>query len=220
MISQTRLLLFLLAALMALFASCKQTTLSKAPRLFAYFPTEKPCDTLHMEIYQDGDAPIIGKSIPNKLFFETVPKKFLKEVDYVVDSSSAQQVLGRSHFALDERTEAYWVEIRQFWFHHHDLLVYDKKRKIFTDRITVAELYGGDGGQILTESWLFDYDGDGKKDLLRRELSHSIIPGEDTVLERNEEAATLLLWKNGRFEEQFVQDTAKIFKQFPIRSFW
>ena len=75
--------------------------------------------------------------------------------------------------------------MRQFWFHHHSLLLYHTVENKFIDRITLAEWYGGDGGQTLIGSWVFDFDGDGDKDILQREVQHSMEPVEDGFKESN-----------------------------------
>jgi len=188
--------------------------------LLAFFPKAVQKDTLYVEI-SDSEAPRPpGDSIPNALFFSTIPSDLLQEIDYVADST-ADLILGRAHFSLDDQTEAYWVEMRQFWFQHHSLLVYDKVRKVFTDRITLAEWYGGEGGQILIGSWLFDYDGDGKKDIVRRQIEHQLLMLEDgTVEDRFNESASLVLWQKGAFAEMPLKDTAATIQRYPIRSMW
>ena len=190
--------------------------LSAQPRgLTAYFKTLPPTDTLRVEVdLEPGLAS--ADTIPNSLFFNALPAALLQEIDHVADSSEAL-VLGRYHFPLHNGIEAYWVEIRQFWFQHHSLFLYDTAKKTFTDRATLAEWYGGDGGQVLIGSWVFDFDGDGRKDIVRREIQHSMIPDGDTVLERTEEHASLLRWKKNRFTEKRLPQTDK---RFPIRSFW
>ena len=188
--------------------------------MLSYFQTATPADTLRFEIAEDGaDAPTVGDTIPNILFFKTIDPAFLQEIDYIADSAQAL-VLGRQRFPLNDSTDACLVDIRQFWFQHQSLLVYDKRRQTFTGRVTVAEWYGGDGGQVLTGSWMLDYDGDGDKDLVRREIEHSSRPDGDEVREDFYESALLLMWEDGRFVEQPVSDTALVVKQFPIRSVW
>ena len=193
-----------------------------AQEVLVYFKPLPATDTLHVEVNLEPDSLVPGDTIPNRLFFSEIPVAFLQEIDYLADSSTAL-VLGRSHFPLNDSIEAYWVEIRQYWFQHHALLLYDHRRKVFVDMVRLAEWYGGESGQILVGSWLFDYDGDGQKDVFRREIRHSMIPLSDTVLERTEEMAELLRWDNGRFTEAILEPFSVDKTQgklFPIRSFW
>ncbi|MDZ4680128.1 MAG: hypothetical protein SH848_17405 [Saprospiraceae bacterium] len=213
--------LFLLCflAFILLLPSCQRPSLPKERALTDYFRLQVLTDTLLVEISEETEVPEAGDTIPNALFFSVIPPTLLQEIDYLADSAGAV-VLGRQHFPLESDVEAYWVEIRQFWFKHHSLLVYDKTHKIFTDRITIAEWYGGDGGQVLIGSWLFDVDGDEKTDILRRDIQHSLVPDGETILERTEESAALLLWKNKQFTETPLPDTAAAVRRYPIRTLW
>ncbi len=188
--------------------------------MLSFFKPLAATDTIHVEVSIGSDSvEFRGDTIPNRLFFTTVPAEFLEEIEYLADSSQAL-VLGKFHFSLDDNLEAYLVEFQQFWFQNHSLFLYDKSLKKFTKRITLAEWYGGDGGQVLTGSWVFDFDGDGKKDIVRREIQHSILPGDDEPEERTDESAAIFLWKNGGFVDFPVRDSADIFKKFPIKTFW
>lgn len=210
--------------LFCLLASCPLAAQQPLPgnvqELLGYFEqVPAHTDTLHIEVNLEPDSLSPGDTIPNQLFFSAIPAVYLQEIDYVADSSAAL-VLGRQHFPLNDSTEAYWVEIRQYWFQHHSLFVYNKHRKLFVGRATLAEWYGGDGGQVLIGSWVFDYDRDGQKDIFRREIQHSIQPHGDTVKERNRESASLLRWKNGLFSETTERSSKRKTRRFPIRSFW
>ena len=84
----------------------------------------------------------------------------------------------------------------------------------------MAEWYGGDGGQILVGSWLFDFDGDGDKDIVRQEILHGMVPTDDEPLEYMKESASLLLWGDGHFMDTPLQDTASLIRRFPIDHYW
>lgn len=211
--------LFVLFALFSA-AACRQAVKNQEPALLSFFQTAPVADTLRFEVAEDGaNAPVSGDTIPNSLFFAALPAAWLTEIDYIADSSQAL-VLAKQRFPLDDSTDACLADIRQFWFQHQSLLLYNKNRRAFTARVTVAEWYGGEGGQDLTGSWLTDYDGDGGKDLIRRLIQHSARPEGDTVREDFYESAEVFLWKNGQFAEYPIRDTAGVVKRFPIRWMW
>jgi hypothetical protein len=174
---------------------CRSTLPAARPEIEAYFdPIGRP-DTLRFEISDDG---VEGDTIPNSLFFKKVDQQLLREIDYLADSAQAT-VLARGRFALAGTVEAYWVDIRQFWFQHQSLLLYDRGRGAFTGRITVAEWYGGEGGQVRIGSALYDHDGDGDLDLLRKNTQFSLVPEGEEMRETKVESSEALIWDHGRF---------------------
>lgn len=200
-----------------LLIACQTTVRQQQPEWSNYFQARTLSDTLRIEVDTRNNSQ--GDTIPNALFFKSIPPELLHPISHIADTVEAT-VLGRGSFPLAKHITAYWVEFRLMWFQQHSLLLYDEAQKAFTDRISVAEWYGGDGGQMLLGSWLFDYDGDGTRDLVRIEMEHSLIPTDDVPLEKTEASASLLLWKNGRFVDTPVQDTAMMVRRFPIRHFW
>lgn len=181
----------------------------------SYFTPIPAFDTLRIETSEKPE----GAEIPNDVFFSTVPKPFLQEIDYLADSAEAT-VFAQGRFAINDSISVCWVEIRQFWFQHQSLLLYNAKQNAIVQRITVAEWYGGDGGQILIGSWLFDFDDDGKKDIVVREIQHATIPDGDNVLERQDASATLFLWSKNEFKITPVADMSELARRYPIQNPW
>jgi hypothetical protein len=204
-------------SLMILWTACQTSKSLQASKMLAYFHPKPVSDTLHIEIDLDHDFK--ADTIPNRIFFSSIPKPFLDQIDYLADSSEAL-VLARMQFPLNEQVTAYWVEIRQFWFQHHSLFLYNRSTRHFINRITVAEWFGGDGGQVLAGSWIFDFNGDGRKDILRQEIQHSMVLQDEEPVEHQETALSLWLWQKDQFKSGSITDTARLIQKFPIRSFW
>lgn len=201
-------------------AACQSSKPAPAHRLLPYFQLAQAGDTLRFLVAKEGEKDTRpGDTIPNSVFFTVLDSVLLHEINYIADSTEAL-VMGRQRFSINDTIDVCLVDIRQFWFQHQSLLLFDKNRQEVTGRVTVAEWYGGESGQILTGSWMLDYDHDGHKDLIRREIGHCLMLRENDVLDTTYETAGLLRWNGSRFAENPMADTALLVKQFPIPSFW
>ena len=167
-------------------------------------------DTLVFAI-ADSDTAIYSDTIPNQLFFSQLPPEMYTNIEYVADSSSSV-TLARGSFELSSPYLLLWADARYAWFQHQSLLLYDTKARRITDRITVAELYGGESGQIVTGAWLLN-----GKQIVQRQASHSIRFDEaGEPVESTEQYVQLWKIEQGRFIEQPVQDSAKWIREFPM----
>lgn len=202
---------------LGLFAACtRHTPPTPEAEVLAYFPNTTLSDTTHLELPDEATS---GDTIPTPLFFRTLGA-LMQPVDYVVDSTSST-VVALQRFSLNERFDGCLVHLTQNWFKHQSLLVFDKQTQRFSDRVTVGEWYGGEGGQVLIGSWLFDYNGDGNKDLIIRSIQHSMTPTpEGEPEEKFFESGELLLWNKNSWQKNTVKDSAVLVKNYPIRSVW
>jgi hypothetical protein len=204
-------------------AACQNIPQPKSatePPLLAYFKPIQASDTLQLELPAQGETDTPGDTIPAMMFFSSLDSTWLRDIEHVATPGEAA-VHSQGRFPLAKGYEGCIVEVRQHWFKHWSLLVYDQQRHAFTDRQTVAEWYGGEGGQVLTGSWLFDYDADGSKDLVRREIEHSMrMDKQGEPIESNVERGSLWLFKDGKFTPSPTLDTSAVVRRFPIRSVW
>ncbi len=176
----------------------------------ALFKMQPLPDTLAFAI-TDSDAAIGADTISNQLFFSQLSADMYADIEYVADSSSSV-TLARGSFELSPPYLLLWADIRYAWFQHQSLLLYDKEAKRITDRITVAELYGGESGQIITGAWLLNGN-----EIVQRQDSHSSRLTETDEVEQSTERY-VSRWKieGGRFIEQPVQDSARWIREFPM----
>ncbi len=202
--------------------SCSQTAPNKktqdtaAKALPDYFRQITLPDTLRFEIAPEGAA-VEGDTIPNNLFFGQLETHLMNGIGYF--GSGGLTAIGKQRFLLTENIEAYQVEMHQGWYQNHSLFLFDKSQNFFSARETVAEFYGGDGGQILAGSWLVDYDKDGDKDLIRREIEHWLILNDEHTKDTIAEHAVLLRWQDGKFVLT-PADTSELVSAYPIQSRW
>lgn len=190
------------------FSSCREQQSGDFALLFKVQPLP---DTLAFSI-ADSDTAIEADTIPNQLFFSQLPPETYADIEYVADST-ASVTLARGSFELRPPYLLLLADVRYSWFQHQSLFLYDKKAKRITDRITVAELYGGESGQIIIGAWLFN----GEQILQRQDSHSSRLTGNDEVEQSTEQYVSWWKIEDGRFIEQPVQDSAKWIRNFPLK---
>ena len=212
---------WLLMLFVGVLAACDTPEAIHQTAISSYFQRLSPCDTIRVEVLAEDEVLASCTTIPNSIFFKTVPKKLLADIDYIADSAESQ-VRGYYFFSLSKNMTAYWVETRLSWFQNHSLFLYDNTRKQFVDRITLAEWYGGESGQVLIGSGIFDYNGDGQWDIFSKEIQHSMRLSENSEepIEETAESVQIRLWKKDHFENLSITDTASVMNKYHIRSYW
>ncbi len=162
-----------------------------------YFPLAPLADTLCFAVGQAEAYP--GRdTLSNAQFYSALPAELWEEMSHIADTTESV-CIARAKFRLNERYDALLADIRYAWFEHQSLLIYDKEEKRFTGRLTAAEWYGGDGGQILTGVWLTNLNGEGNPKAFQRQTYHSLRMEEEEVLENFEESVQVWELAAGRF---------------------
>lgn len=216
---QMRLILFFVAMLATVFTiGCKDNNPQKKPAEKAvvdYFPAMDLADTMRFEVFPDGDTSGAVR-IPTSAFFRKMPTRLMNEIQYF-DNTAPLYVYARGRFPFAEGKEALLADLRQNWYQHQSLFIYDSAIDSITARSTVAEFYGGDGGQITTGSYLLDLDGDGDRDLVRREVERWIDTSGGEAVENVAHHVSVFHWQDGNFIEAPIADSAALIAAFPIQ---
>ena len=189
-----------------------------AQEFYENFQTLAPPDTLAIALDTVPGAP--GQVIPVDLLLAALDPVLVNEMIYEPDTTDFQ---GRAYWKipLDEKYDACLLGIRQAWFHFKYLLVYSRAKGVFVDLIPAAFLYGGDGGQLLGESRIFDRMTQPK--LLTRTLEHSLRwsetdPGEpeDILIQ----GVGMKQWSGEQFREVPVRDSSRWIERYPLSAEW
>ncbi len=207
------LLLFAIA-LMALAGCEPEAPDSSSPGLLQYFADTTLTDTVHLAPDpSEGDSarkPGLG------LLYSTLDSGLLSRMDFYPDSAGTEAF---THWAspLGEQTKACLLETQQHWFVFKYLLLYDEEKKKFNALIPVAQWYGGEGGQIRTESWLFDWNNEKPPKLLTRFSEHSLrLTEEGEAQDLYEDSVNLRAWEDGQFRNISLPDSSRWIEQYPV----
>lgn len=186
---------------------------AKAPGLVEHFTSVKLSDTLHI----DSERMEVGKTqpIPQSDFFTSLDSSLIGAMIYPPDTTE-MELYGHWKAPINDRFEACLLEVQEHWFVFKYLLVYSKAEQQFTSLVPVAHFYGGEGGQIRTESRLFDWRSKKTAKILTRESAHTLRMLEEEVKDTYEESVMLRQWRQGQFEEIPVRDSSSLIEKFPV----
>ncbi len=197
---------FLLTILSMIFCAtygCKYQEPTPAEELYADFQSIAPLDTLPIPL--DTVGADTGRAISPQHFLAALDSILIETMIYEPDTFDFQ---GRAYWKipLDEETEACLLDIKQGWFKFKYLLLYSKSTKSFVNLIPAAYFYGGDGGQILSESYLFDLNTTPTLFTSYYEHYLRLSSNEPENIERR--SMGLRQWSGGAFQEVPVRDSS------------
>lgn len=185
-----------------------------AQDLYANFQAVASSDTLFVGL--DSVAGDSGRAIPAGLLLVAIDSVLIAEMLYEPDTFDFH---GRAYWklGLDENFEACLIGIQQVWFRFKYLLIYSKITENFVGLIPVAYLYGGDGGQIICESRIFDLAA--RPVIVTGYQEHHIRwndtnPDEPEVIDLK--SVGIRQWAPGGFQEIPVRDSSKWLKLVPM----
>ena len=152
-------------------------------------------------------------TIAADVFNKIVRDSFRTKIEHILDGGDALITrLGR--FVLDADHDALGVNITAFWFRNQSILIFDKKKQQVVGLLPVAEFYGGDGAQILRQSWLLSSN----KEIIVRESEHALRMEENAAepTDSYEEWVARYQWQKGAFVEQPTPDSTALIQHFKI----
>lgn len=176
------------------------------------FPSIALKDTLSFSAVENTVAPETD-TISKAVFFQSIPFEMWEEIQDLADTTESR-VLPRAKFALNNRYDAWHVEIQYSWFIQESLWIYDTRENRFTDRITVAEWYGGEGGQVRTAAWLWRQQN--ALQLIQRSWERNIRLEGDEVATHYQDFVALWEFRDGQFTAIPVQDSAHWINALPL----
>lgn len=205
----------LIGSAAVLWQACSSGTPASEPHsapLAGYFKPLAAQDTL----YLGTSTPAAGDTLPWTELLREVPAALIDSIADLGDTADIT-VLALGTLPVTERYDSYLIELRFAWFIHRGLLLYDKQAERFVRGYPLSIYYGGDGGQIATESFRVDLDQDNRPDWLIRQMEHSIRPEGDLIHDTSSMYLTALRWQDSLYTPYSPTDTAALNRRFPKR---
>ena len=206
-----RIYLLFFVVITAAFSSCRS---NKPPALVEQFVPITYADTIYVSSYMEEDAP--GQVIPATYLYEALDAQLLEKMVYPPDSTDMES-FGHWTIPIDEKFDGCLLEVHQNWFVFKYLLIFSKDENKFVDLISLGQFYGGEGGQIRMESWLFKQGDNNYPRILVRTSEHSLRITEDDMEDTYEDWVHLLQWNQSSFETITVPDSNQLIQAYPMR---
>lgn len=156
-------------------------------------------------------------TIATPVFYENVSDSLRASIEHILDGGEPVITsLGRIN--LDANYDALGVDIQAFWYRNQSLLLFNKQLHKVTGLLSMAEFYGGDGGQVLRKSWLLG-TANTDKTWIARDSQHtlSIKENEEEPQDLYAESVMRYIWQKNTFVVQPTPDSTALIQHFPVR---
>lgn len=195
-----------------IFQSCN-TSISKtstpptsAQQLYTQFrPWTNATDTIPMQL--DSILFDSSQTVSPQLFIAALDSALIESMYYEPDTFDFR---AQAYWAipLDEDRDACLLDLGQLWFKFKYLLIYSKSAQQFVGIEPAAYFYGGDGGQITRESWLFNLST--TPTLFSGYLEHYLkyVEEQDDMVSTTSKKVGLQQWTDSTFQTIPLQDSA------------
>jgi hypothetical protein len=200
-------------------ASCTPPTPSPVPHLpsevfMQLFPTANDSSTVFHFYNTKGE---IATPLSDSLLRSALSDGMIEAIEYGTGDAKHQ---AKQKFELDENHLACIINSTESWFMNQSLLTYAHETNSFRDAMTVSQFYGGDGGQIVTESWI--YTENDQKYLYQIESSHAMVIINDSgeMKEMLDEHSQLYIWNENVFAKIAQEDSLALAKRFQLKWEW
>ncbi len=207
-------IILLLFVSFSLLLACKKepTEFEKFNHLFNELTTDT-IKTVFITDKDEGDTLITGRTIPSAFFhlFE-IPREF---VEYQTDSSCKGLATAYGKIKIGDQTgymiRFYNKEIRVPNF--ICLYLYDKSTGKLRKPETLQYDYGSEGSEWFTDSWIYDLNKDGNKDLIQQ-IYECNLSGENAEISHFVDTLTVGIWTDTTFKETYPKNYKQLKKQF------
>lgn len=186
--------------LLGLLSACasEEVSLTPAQELYTTYEAMPPVDTLHIGL----DSITSGTAISFNSFLAAIDSNLLEDFIYEIDSIDGS-LYALYKVSLGAKYDLCLLELRQHWFQFRYGLLFEKDRQSFTALQPLAYFYGGEGGQVFSESWLIH-----QETLITSEVERSIRwTPEGETQESIQTSLSAKRWSSARFRTVPVPDS-------------
>lgn len=198
----------------AIYGSCHSQEPAAARKLADQFPDlSVSADTVHLFL-QDS---LSGHPISDTLLKATLDSTQYANLHF--DTGDAHyQAVGK--FQIADGMDFCLVQTEESWFKKLTALVYDRQQQKILTTLEVALFYGGEGGQVAVESWVFRKKTPLQVFIKNEEHGFSLQGDAAEPKEYQTASGRLWQWQPPVFKEMTNPDSALLLQKLSMRHTW